>query len=387
MFDSTMQLLLACARPTAGPEPSERVRDLLRQHIDWDVLLERAAWHCVGALVYTALRLQAPDSVPGPVLESLRSLYERNFHRNLFLSGRMMQTVRNFRERNIPAFAFKGLVLCTYYSDLALREFDDLDFVVGPDDVSRAHEMLLQEGFRPLLYKPCAQEPRTLPFARTFSYEMAYVSADGSTKVDLHWALMPGFWVLPAQVEEVWDRLRDLPVAGGSVTTLSHEDTLLLLCAHGAKHMWQSLGWICDVAALLHAVPHLDWDAVSLRAEKFRVRRALQLGLHLAIDLLGVTVPAEILPQIDRDVEVKKLAATVESQMLAGDSTPESVLASCSFLMRTRENFRDAARCGFDRIFRPTMAEWQSIALPQILFPVYYFLRPVRLFTKHGFRD
>jgi hypothetical protein len=77
----------------------------------------------------------------------------------------------------------------------------------------------------------------------------------------------------------------------------------------------------------------------------------------------------------------------VKKGLFVPDPESDGVLASCSFLMRTRENLKDALRCGFERIFQPTMAEWQSIALPQILFPAYYFLRPIRLLTKHGFRN
>ena len=386
MFENTIQLLLACARPVANPAADEQVRQLLRQRIDWDLLLEQANWHCVGPLLYMALRSATSEQVPPAVLSSLRSRYEVNFRHNLFLSGQMMKLLKKFQESSIPAIPYKGPLLCSYYQNLGLREFGDLDFLVLPRDVQRANDLLHSEGFRPHLYKPCVHEPRTLPFARAFHYEMVY-TADSSTKVDLHWALMPGFWALPEQVEEVWTRLLALPVAGGSVTTLSHEDTLLLLCAHGAKHMWQSLGWICDVVALLHAVPELDWDAIFERAEKFRVKRALGLGLHLANKLLGAGLPNGVLNHIQEDNETQKLAAAVCKGLFAVDARSESVLASCAFLMRTRENAKDAIRCGLERIFQPTMAEWQSIALPRVLFPAYYFLRPVRLLTKHGFRS
>jgi hypothetical protein len=256
-----------------------------------------------------------------------------------------------------------------------------------PKDVQRANEILHSEGFRPHLYTPCPQEPRTLPFARAFHYEMVYTSADAKTKVDLHWTLMPRFWALPRHAREVWDRLQSLPVAGGSVTTLGHEDTLLLLCAHGAKHMWRSLGWICDLAAVLHSVPGLDWPAIFERAARLRVKRALGLGLFLASDLLGSRLPAEAQRLIQKDAEIGKLAASVRASLFAGQSADDGVLASCSFLMRTRENTRDALRCGLERVFQPTMAEWQSVALPRILFPAYYFLRPMRLLTKHGLRE
>jgi hypothetical protein len=151
--------------------------------------------------------------------------------------------------------------------------------------------------------------------------------------------------------------------------------------------MWRSLGWISDLAAVLHSIPGLDWAAIFERAARLRVKRALGLGLFLASDLLGSRLPAEAQRLIQEDAEIEKLAASVRAALFAGQAADGGVLASCLFLMRTRENTRDALRCGLERVFQPTMAEWHSIALPRILFPAYYFLRPMRLLTKHGLRD
>ena len=35
-----------------------------------------------------------------------------------------------------------------------------------------------------------------------------------------------------------------------------------LLCAHGAKHGFERLGWICDVASCVVAFPNLRWPEV-----------------------------------------------------------------------------------------------------------------------------
>jgi hypothetical protein len=369
MFDPGIQLLLACVR-TPGAVQGGQIQ---------------AEWHCVEPLLYWNLQAEAPDLVPSATLSTLRARFEDNCRRNLFWSGQLIRLTTKFRERKIPVIAYKGPVLCSYYQNLGLRQFDDLDFLVAPEDVARADEMLRQDGFRPHLYKPCAQEPRTLPFARAFHYEMVY-TADSGTKVDLHWALMPGFWALTGHAVEIWTRLQTLSVGGGTVATLSHEDSLLLLCAHGTKHMWRSLGWICDVAAMLHAVPGLDWRTIEERAARLRVKRAVRLGLHLANDLLGATLPADVARTIGADPETQKLATAVKESLFARNFKTESVIENCSFLMRTRENVRDSIRCALEQIFQPTMAEWQSIALPRVLFPAYYFLRPVRLLTKHVFR-
>jgi hypothetical protein len=103
--------------------------------------------------------------------------------------------------------------------------------------------------------------------------------------------------------------------------------------------------------------------------------------------LLDSNIPAQATRYIQEDPEIERLAISVRKDLFADHTQEDSVLASCWFLMRTRENLRDAMRCAVDLIFRPTMAEWQSIALPRPLFPSYYFLRLLRLLTKHGLRD
>ncbi len=383
MFDLNAQLLLACSRPKAE---AGQIGRLLRQGVDWDRVLQQAAWHCVSPLLCRSLPPQVSYMVPAAARAALQSNYEDNFRKNLFMAAGMVRLATKFREHNIPVIAYKGPVIGAYYQNLGLREFGDLDFLVLPQDVSRADELLRLDGFHLHLPQPCAQEPRSLPFARAFHYEMVYTTAASGIKIDLHWALMPGFWALSDDAAEIWNRPRTLPIGGGSVTTLSHEDSLLLLCAHGTKHLWRSLGWICDVASLLHSVPDLDWPAIEKLAEKLRIVRALGLGLLLAHDLLGTVLPSDLRRRIEEDQETLKLAAAVEKTLFDQNSKPENVLDNCAFLMRTRENAQDAIRCAIEQIFQPTMAEWQAIALPRTLFPAYYLLRPIRLLTKYVFR-
>jgi hypothetical protein len=45
---------------------------------------------------------------------------------------------------------------------------------------------------------------------------------------------------------------------------LSLENLLLVRCAHGSKHLWERLGWICDVAELIRVRKEKsDWEKVN----------------------------------------------------------------------------------------------------------------------------
>jgi hypothetical protein len=310
---------------------------------------------------------------PPDVTSRLRESFTANSLHNLFLTGELVRLVRQFEETGIPVLAYKGPLLATYYENSGLRQFEDLDLLIHKKDLARVDRMLRAAGFQP--------SEQRLAFARAFDFELTYQTEDESVRIDLHWSLMPRFFDLPAVAEGIWDRAAAsrLPC----IRTLHAEDSVLLLCAHGTKHIWESLGSICDVARVVRAHQGLEWDVLFQRAADFRMTRALSLGLLLAVELLHLRIPEAFRARVTADPKVQRLAGFVYRQLFEDRSAYWGAMASSRFLMSSRDSIADALRCAADRIFQPTKAEWRSLRLPRGLFPLYYPLRIFRLFTKH----
>lgn len=379
-----MQLLLSCVQPEGDPAS---IRTCAAAVQDWDLARELALKHCVRPAVYQRLSQVRPPEVPAKWLDELGGVFRANFTRNLYLTGELLKILNRFAAAGVPAIAYKGPVLASYYPNPAWREFGDLDLLVRREHIEGADRLLRADGFRPSLFKPCPQEERALPFARAFHFEMTYHKPGTAIVVDLHWALMPGFFALPDMVQTVWERTQTVMVAGRPLPTLSPEDTLLLLCVHGTKHIWERLGWMCDVARFIRCCPSLEWDKVLERAAQFRVQRALSLGLRLASDLAGAAVPEHVRGQLLNDATTDSLTISIRRQLLEDPDMHTGVLSSYRFYMRSRESVQDALRSCVERVFQPTMAEWESLPLPRPLFALYYVLRPVRLIGKHVLAD
>ena len=109
-----------------------------------------------------------------------------------------------------------------------------------------------------------------------------------------------------------------------------------MLCVHGAKHFWDRLGWIFDVAELIVAQP-VDWPLTMRIAAKLKSTRLLLLGLYLAHDLLDAPVPETILEQARRDSNVQWLAAKVRGELAGGASPHMGVLPRAAFRFRSRD--------------------------------------------------
>ena len=165
--------------------------------------------------------------------------------------------------------------------------------------------------------------------------------------------------------------------------TFSIEDTLVMLCVHGAKHFWERLGWVLDIAKLATA-QEVDWTLVTQIAAKMESTRVLLLGLYLAHDLFDAPLPEQLLEEICRDRTVQDLAEKVYEQY-AGISDPGAgVLHRVAFRYRCRDGIGQGLRHTLRLAMSPTESDRQIVRLPRWLTPLYMFVRPWRLLREYG---
>src|SRR5262249_7263798 len=160
-----------------------------------------------------------------------------------------------FAANGVPAIPYKGPTLAVAaYGRVGLREFSDLDILVKKADVLRAKELLVADGFTAGPPLTDAQERALVESQHAY----CLTRPDRSVLVELHWEVSPRHVSLPFQPERLWQRLDPVMLAGRPVMALAPEVLLPTLCEHGAKHLWERLAWICDIAELVRAVPELD---------------------------------------------------------------------------------------------------------------------------------
>jgi hypothetical protein len=130
------------------------------------------------------------------------------------------------------------------------------------------------------------------------------------------------------------------------VPTLAPEDLLLYLCVHGAKHHWQRLAWIGDVAALLRTY-ELEWGRLLDQADQTGGRRMLGLGMWLAQTLLGAVCPVDVQQRLYADPAIPGLAEEVLTRLFATPSRSLTLAAwdRPRFYLRVRERWRDRLPC------------------------------------------
>jgi Uncharacterised nucleotidyltransferase len=395
-------LLLACSRTTLDSRATEKIRFLLKNELDWNYVLQKAGEHFVMPLVSRSLNT-FPEAVPEAILQRLRSDFFAHARRNLFCTRELLKILTLMAENGIRAVAYKGPVLsASAYGNVVLRSFVDLDILVHERDVLRAKELLLSRGFQTLLQLTKAQENAHL--RSRHQKDIVLVHSDLPISVELHWRIASLF-LFPLDSDLLWQRLETITLGGTNVANVSPEDMLLILCVHGAKHSFKRLEWICDIAELIRANPQMDWNQVVGQAANLRSKRMLSLGLLLATDLLGATIPYEVTLMIESDPKVKTLAARVLTSLFRDNGNPSHEFTDTNILVYFKEEWLNRILCNLkeewgdrtllsiqhylhrlNKAVTPNAEDKELLSLPSFLSFLYYLIRPVRLGNTYGLR-
>ncbi|HEX6805057.1 MAG TPA: nucleotidyltransferase family protein [Terriglobales bacterium] len=364
------ELLCACCRPGSDGAAEE----MIRRHVDWAGLLELAARHRVLPAVCERVGncFGAPPEARGMVRTRLADHQRRVLRFTAALAG----ILEEFEKQRISLMPLKGPMLSQMlYGDSAAREFGDLDLLILPHDLARARVALDKLGYTPKIQLSgrCERE-----YLRS-GYELVFGSGAEKNLVELHWQVLPRFYSVPFQVETLFERSVEMDFEGWPVRVPGKEDLLLMLCVHAAKHEWSHLGMVRDIARL--AGCDLHWDLIAADARRMGVMRIVGISLFLARDLLGTKLPVAF-PGFSHENTCDAFVSEFRRSLRARQHSDVESLRYFVFMMRLREKWRDRVRFAYRLASTPSLEEWDAVALPHRLFPLYRGVRAWRLVKR-----
>lgn len=371
-----LELLVTAAQLRAEGSSRARTDELLNRSIHWERILETAASHGVSPLLFRHLNKGSSERVPPAILGELERQFRGNALRNLALTGELLKLLDVLQKHGISAIAYKGPWLASFaYGNLALRQFCDLDIIVPQTDALRTRQILMEQGYQPDFPLTESQQQSHLRAKRPFDLN----KNANLVRVEIHWNIAPACFSVPLDYEHLRSRLQTVSLAGRQVLGLGSEDLLIALCVHGAKHVWNRLSWICDVARLIELQPPIALGPLLQRAEAQGTRRAVLLGLYLAGDLLGAPVPEDIWARVLADSKARKLAAQVYEGLQQPDRRSVGFWKIGLFHLGTLERIRHKLAYCVQMGLMPSDRDWDLWRLPKELNFLYFLLRPLRM--------
>jgi hypothetical protein len=367
-------LLLECAKPRPNPQ---LLAERLRVPLDWPSLLAFAEDH--GVLGLTAARLANYDEsvLSAEKRERLRAWRRAHTLFTMNLCAEMFRLFDSFAAAGIEALVIKGPVLSARcYGDPGLRQYGDLDLVVRDRDILRSTELMLNLGYEP-----------SVPVAaiRAKKIPGEYVFRQSRTKllVEFHTELTFRYHPRPLPVEKLFGRQARVSIDAHEIPALSPEDELLLICIHGAKHLWEKLSSIADVAAFA-SEQELDWGRIMSAAEEVGGERMLYVGLRLTGDVLGATLPESVAALSRSDPTVGRLVSQITRWLPTAGSAPPGIFERALFRMRMRGGILSGPAYLFRLSFSPTEEDWVEGAENKRHWFLDALGRPFRLARKYG---
>ena len=354
-------------------DASSRAAVLPDAPIDWTAVVESALRHGVGGLLCRSIATLPEGVVPPDIADAARVYLDDANAQGAALVAELAAVLDVLRGQDIPALPFKGPALVMLaHASATLRPSRDLDVLVRLDDMQRAIDALGRLGYRPSEVLPAKATQ-----ACFVSYGQDIVFAQGRAPVEPHCAFVPSTLAIDLDMDGVWQRACAVSMADRVVPTLSLEDTLLAACLHGGKERWWRLLWIADVAALIHRHPALDWSAIHERARQAGARRMLLLGVGLARDVFGCSVPADMSAAIDADVPVRQTMREVMHDLVRPQASAGPPDRLSMYSIRLKDRPRDRLRHVVRALTTPRFHHYRMLRLPDALFGGYVVVKVV----------
>jgi hypothetical protein len=354
----------------------QRIAEILEKGVDWIYIEKTAMHHGIIPLLYRRLTKEMTPFVPSNKMIWMKRLSIENAANNLHMTQQLIRLLDLFDEARIEAMPFKGPALAVQaYEDFSMRSYIDLDILIHENDFSRAYDILTNVGCFPQYILNTPVHKKVALMRKDFKFSIQDFT------FELHWNFTERFWSVPLEMEPFWDRSVIVSIEGRQLRTLSVEDTFFILCIHGAKHSFQKLKWLMDVISLLSHHSEIKLGELISRAEQLGLKRIILLNLYLARDYSGILFHPEINIQLDSDPEVQALARKIPEYLFHSQNGIFQIPPSF-FYLKYRERLTDKLRFLVyyltDVFLLPTREDFQVVILPDMLFPVYFFIRLIR---------
>ena len=322
-------VLLTC-RPELDPADDKRLAAIVRQPLDWPLVLWRAeTFQTVPLLDHHIERLGIDDAVPPDLRAYIRNWTALSQARSVEQFRELGLVLNMLQGLGIDHFIMKGAALAGIaYADPLLRPMQDLDVMIHPRDARRVQREIYRFGYKHGVFDP--QSGRFTHMFRRISNRSlrfkhalhsvtkmvripspvpaslvpsswrrrqikSFVHADETVTIpifiDFHVNLASGM-----DLEDVWRGVTSRPFLGQRVRTQSVTALLwfsaMRLYHEAFQHGTLKLQMFGDVDGLLRTrADEIDWAELIVIAKKYRLEPALYYVLAQAARINAAPVP------------------------------------------------------------------------------------------------
>ena len=359
----------------------DRLASYIRDSFNWRLFLQSAEDHGLTLLLAEHVKNLDRSLVPPEALVKLQQSQRAHAVFALQLTAELFRVLERFAAAGIDVLLTKGPALSVRcYGKPDMRQYGDIDLVVREADIRRATEAMTDLAYEPRV-------PLKAIDAKKSPGEYAFRKSGTNVLVEFHTERTFRYHPRRLPIEKLFQRRAFVAIDGRDVPALSVEDELVLISVHGAKHFWERLMWIADVAALISAKQPPDWTRAMSVAREVGAERILHLALKLAYDVLGSQLPEQLEPIVQSDRTVAKLSAQIKNRLASREPPEIGVLERAIFRMKMSGGLLAGAAYLLRLSLSPTEEDWTPGREGSRSAVRDAVGRPLRLAKKHSRRS
>lgn len=340
--------------------------------------MELAEAHGVLVILARGLRESKFEGVPRDAQEQLLNRIRMQQLFSLGMTAELFRILQALSAARIETVLVKGPVTSLLaYEDPAARTYVDLDLLIRQRESYAAWQCMLDLGFH-------ADIPEVAIRAGKIPGEYLFQKPSNNCTVELHTENTFRYYPKPMHIEELFARKRALLLDGREIPSLSLEDELVLNCVHGAKHFWEWLMWVSDVAAIVAKHREIDWYQARHAAAEVGASRILRVGVQVGAMLFGMELPAELAEEIRNDPASKSLCRQILGWLPYAGTAPPPLPQRAMFRLRMAGGGITGAAYLTRLSLSPTQEDWESGAEESRSWLWDAVRRPFRLLRKYG---
>jgi hypothetical protein len=374
--------------------PATNLESIDLNKVDWDTFLRLAQFHRVKPLVHHGLtQSDFKVAIPQNIITNLK---EAHYHRllvNMDHTKEMLQIIRLLEERGVKVIPYKGVILAEEaYNNLGLREMSDIDLLINLKDFEIIKDVFLQRNYVPSKHINSNFEGTF--FKQNFEYNFdLFREGKRIYHVEPHWKIGFTRWQTDLEFDDIFQLTRKAKFFKESIDLLTPEGLLITTCLHhGGEDRWNSLKYVCDVAALLRKFEkEIDWEFLIKKTEEFKVTNLILLGIDLAVHIFSVSIPEEIQKKISSR-KIRKHTLKIYSQLpqVAHSQNISSYLSDLKFHFLLRKNLSTKLKVLYYhlvQIFQPTNYDVNDEGNADKKYWQLFITKPFRIWRQHVKRN
>jgi hypothetical protein len=382
------QLLIICCKSDLTAEETQFLisglssldQDQEDKQNTWRHFLNLISAHGVLPLAYQAIHKYAKDAISTENYNHLKQNYMSTVGRNMLMAAELIKVMALLEKNGIESLAFKGPTLAQMaYGDISLRYNWDLDLLIRKEQLEQAIELLKSQGYEPAFQMTPAQYKSYA----SISHDFCLYSPRGDIPIELHWRLFSNEFMVHIDDADFFANSSEVTIQGKPIKSFNTEQLLVYLATHGAKHQWERMEWLVDIARVIEK-QSIDWDHLVSISEQTQSLTIVLTTLQLCQNILGTQLPGNV-AGLTQEKTIQRKTKSMQSLLFnnfekkSGDNirTKTISVAQMNQLTGIKNKF-----LLLTSVLKPTPLDFESHEHPENMTFLYYFSRPINVFRR-----